>query len=127
MKLLFGLPSKHGRIDLLYPLVRLAARQLGISPKLLYRWQQAQLVAEVGSEEVARDPEVRASNKLSRSSTFKKSLGHLRPVDPVSTYQHIAQRAAQVAVRQLCRVLGVAPVAYYAWRHRRQQPSAEPV
>ena len=37
-----------------------AARQLGISPKLLYRWQQAQLVAEVGSEEVARDPEVRA-------------------------------------------------------------------
>ena len=34
-------------------------RQLGISPKLLYRWQQAQLVAEVGSEEVARDPEVR--------------------------------------------------------------------
>ena len=37
-----------------------AARQLGISPKLLYRWQQAQFVAEVGSEEVARDPEVRA-------------------------------------------------------------------
>ena len=37
-----------------------AARQLGISPKLLYRWQQAQLVAEVCSEEVARDPEVRA-------------------------------------------------------------------
>ncbi|WP_375374046.1 transposase [Hymenobacter sublimis] len=37
-----------------------AARQLGIRPKRLYRWQQAQLVAEVGSEEVARDPEVRA-------------------------------------------------------------------
>jgi len=37
-----------------------AARQLGISAKLLYRWQQAQLVAEVGSVEVARDPEVRA-------------------------------------------------------------------
>ncbi|TGE03698.1 transposase [Hymenobacter fodinae] len=36
-----------------------AARQSGISPKLLYRWQQAQLVAEVGSEEVACDPEVR--------------------------------------------------------------------
>jgi transposase len=36
-----------------------AAQQLGISPKLLYRWQQAQLVAEVGSVEVARDPEVR--------------------------------------------------------------------
>ena len=30
------------------------------SPKLLYRWQQAQLVAEVGSVEVARDPEVRS-------------------------------------------------------------------
>jgi transposase len=37
-----------------------AARQLGISSKLLYRWQQAQLMAEVGSEEVARNPEVRA-------------------------------------------------------------------
>lgn len=37
-----------------------AARQLGISPKLLYCWQQAQFVAEVGSEEVARGPEVRA-------------------------------------------------------------------
>ena len=37
-----------------------AAQQLGIRPKLLYRWQQAQLVAEVGSVEVARDPEVRA-------------------------------------------------------------------
>ena len=37
-----------------------AARQLGISPKLLYRWQQVQLVAEVGSEELARDSEVRA-------------------------------------------------------------------
>ena len=43
-----------------------AARQLGISLKLLYRWQQAQLVVEVGSVEVARDPEVqalRAANK----------------------------------------------------------------
>ena len=37
-----------------------AARQLGSRPKLRYRWQQAQLVAEVGSVEVARDPEVRA-------------------------------------------------------------------
>ena len=33
---------------------------MSISPKLLYRWQQAQLVVEVGSAEVARDPEVRA-------------------------------------------------------------------
>ena len=43
-----------------------AARQLGISPKLLYRWQQAQVVIEVGSVQVARDPEVRtlrAANK----------------------------------------------------------------
>ena len=36
-----------------------AAQQLGISPKLLYRWQEAKLVAEVGSVEVARDPQVR--------------------------------------------------------------------
>ena len=37
-----------------------AAQQLGISPKLLHRSQQAQVVAEVGGMEVARDPEVRA-------------------------------------------------------------------
>ena len=37
-----------------------AARQLGISPKLLYRWQPAQLVVEVGSGKVSHDPEVRA-------------------------------------------------------------------
>ncbi|MBF9239255.1 hypothetical protein I2I05_17815 [Hymenobacter sp. BT683] len=37
-----------------------AARQLGINPKLLDRGQQAQVVAEVGSEELALDPEIRA-------------------------------------------------------------------
>ncbi|RSK46369.1 hypothetical protein EI293_04150 [Hymenobacter perfusus] len=36
------------------------ARHLGISRKLLYHWQQAQVVAEVGHVEVARAPEVRA-------------------------------------------------------------------
>ncbi len=37
-----------------------ATRQLGSRPKLLYRRQQAQVVAEVGRVEVARNPEVRA-------------------------------------------------------------------
>lgn len=44
----------------------------------------------------------------------------------MSTYQHIAQRQAQVPVRQLCQVLRVAPAAYYAWSRRRQQPVVEP-
>ena len=39
---------------------RAAARPLGSSEKLLYRWQQRQAAAELGSEELARDPEVRA-------------------------------------------------------------------
>ena len=43
----------------------------------------------------------------------------------MSTYQHIAQRQAQVPVQQLCHVLRVAPRAYYAWR-RRQAPAPEP-
>ncbi|WP_345053825.1 transposase [Hymenobacter glaciei] len=51
-----------------------AARQLGISPKLLYRWQQAQLVAEVGSVEVAATrkyaPCARPTSGWRRSSTF---------------------------------------------------------
>jgi transposase InsO family protein len=38
----------------------------------------------------------------------------------VSTYQHIAQRAAHVPVRPLCQVLRVAPAAYYAWLRRHQ-------
>lgn len=49
-------PDKRRKYDEAF---KAAARQLGISPKLLYRWQQAQLVADVGSEEVARDSEVR--------------------------------------------------------------------
>lgn len=64
-----------------------AARQLGISPKLLYRWQQAQVVAEVGSVEVARDPEVRALRAANKRLTqeldiLKKALvifGQLTP------------------------------------------------
>jgi transposase InsO family protein len=44
----------------------------------------------------------------------------------VSTYEHIAQRAGQVPVRQLCQTLRVAPAAYYAWHCRRQAPTAEP-
>jgi hypothetical protein len=58
--------------------------------------------------------------------TFKKSLGHLRPAAPVSTYQHIAHRQAHVPVRQLCQVLHVALAAYYVWRRAGQQPVAEP-
>ena len=33
----------------------------------------------------------------------------------MSTCEHIAQRATQVPVCQLCRVLRVASAAYYAW------------
>ncbi len=44
----------------------------------------------------------------------------------MSTYQHIAQRAVHVPVRQLCQVLRVAPAAYYAWRRTGQRPVAEP-
>jgi transposase len=74
-----------------------AARQLGISPKLLYRWQQAQLVAEVGSEEVVRDPEVRALRlkraeqeldilkKALVSACFKRRLGQPTWCAPIST------------------------------------------
>ena len=83
------------------------AQQLGIRPKLLRRWQQAQFVAEVSGVEVARNPEVRALRaRLKRaepeSDVLKRSLGHLRPANAVSAYQHSAQRAGQAPVRQLC-------------------------
>jgi len=74
-------------------------------------------MAEVGSVEVARDSggrALRAANKrLAQELDILKSLGHLRPADPVSTYRYIAQRASQVLVRHLCQVLRVAPAAYY--------------
>lgn len=44
----------------------------------------------------------------------------------MSTYHHIAQRAGQAPVRQLCQVLRVAPAAYYAWQRRQQVPAVEP-
>ena len=64
-------PSKRRRYDEAFKIKALclasescstqaAFRQLGISPKLRHRWQQTPLVAEGGSGEVARDPEVRA-------------------------------------------------------------------
>ena len=49
---------------------------MGISPKRLYRWQQAQLVAEVGSVEAARDPEVRALR--ARPKRAEQELGILK-------------------------------------------------
>lgn len=39
---------------------------------------------------------------------------------------HIAQRAPQVPVRQLCQVLHVAPAAYYAWQRHREGLLVEP-
>ncbi len=50
-----------------------AAQQLGSSPKLLYRRQQAQFVAEVSSVEVtrARDPEVRALSTANKRRAHK--------------------------------------------------------
>jgi len=54
---------------------------LGINPKLRYRWQQAQLIAEVGRVEVARDSEIRQLRaQLKRAEQeldMLKSLGHL--------------------------------------------------
>ena len=50
-------PNKRRKYDEAY---KARTRALGIRPKWLYRWQQAQIVAEVGSVGVARDPEVRA-------------------------------------------------------------------
>jgi putative transposase len=44
----------------------------------------------------------------------------------VSVCQHIARRAGQVPVRQLCQVLRVAPAAYYAWQRRQQVLTVEP-
>ena len=45
----------------------------------------------------------------------------------MSVYQYIAQRRRQVPVRQLCRVLRVAPSDYYAWQQHAQVPALEPV
>ena len=44
----------------------------------------------------------------------------------MSTYQHIAQRAAHVPVRQLCQALRVAPAAYHAWHRQQGCPNPEP-
>ena len=60
------------------------------------------MVIEVGSVEVARDPEARSGRRQQAASAgveyFKKSLGHLRPADPMSTYRYTAQRQVRVPV-----------------------------
>ena len=80
-------------------------------------------MAEVGSVEVARDPEVRALRAANKRLAQELDIQELdilkKPWSssasrPVSTYCYIAQRAGQVPVRQLCQTLRVAPAAYYA-------------
>ena len=44
----------------------------------------------------------------------------------MSTYRYIAQCQVRVPVRQLCRVLHIAPSAYYAWHRQQGQPVPEP-
>ncbi len=67
---------------------------MGINPKLLYCWQQ-QVVAEVGSVEVTRDPEVRALCYVLRvtTSAYYAWRTKTRRLTPVPAWQ--------VAVRQL--------------------------
>ncbi|WP_165768385.1 transposase [Hymenobacter amundsenii] len=55
-----------------------AARQLGVSPGLLYRWQQAQVVAEVARFGRARDTEVRVLR--ARPKRAEKELNTLKEV-----------------------------------------------
>ncbi|WP_143080346.1 hypothetical protein [Hymenobacter arizonensis] len=77
----------------------------------------------MGSQEVARDPEVRAlragnkrlAQELDMLNTALASaclMRRLAQPTPVSTYQHIARQAARVPVRQRCQVLRVALAAY---------------
>lgn len=56
-----------------------AARQLGSRSKLLYRWPQAQLVAAVDREKVARNPEGRALRAPLGSNHVPVVSGLARP------------------------------------------------
>ena len=107
-----------------------AARQLGIRPKLLYRWQQAQLVAKVGSEEVARDPQVRALRaRLKRAeqklNILKKpwSSSASRPGEHLPAHRSaVRPRARAPALPRLTR----RPQRVHAWLRQQGQPMPEP-
>ena len=99
-----------------------AARQLGISPKLLYRWQQAQLVAEVTGTKVTHDPEVRALRAANKR--LAQEMDILKKALVISDQP--ARRAVYVSVRQPCQALRMVPAAYYERRYRWQQLVVEP-
>lgn len=76
---------------------RAAAHQLDISEKLLYRWQQAQAVAEAGSVEHAQDPAYRAlraeNQRLERELAILKkhwSSSAARPDEHLPFYRAAA-------------------------------------
>jgi hypothetical protein len=92
---------------------------LGISEKLFYRWQQ-QVAAELGSEELSRDPEVRAARRAAAGATRAGYLKKPWPSSAVSRYRFIDRHRHGLPVRELCTVLRVAPSSYYAWRHQQQ-------
>jgi transposase len=86
-------PDKRRKYDAAFraEALRLAEQSRGPRtehhPKMLCRWQQAQVVAEVGSEALARDPEkwaLRAANKrlAQKVGIFKKAIAIFSTTPP---------------------------------------------
>ena len=62
---------------------------------MLYRWQQAQLVAEVGSVEVARDPEVRDPEVRALRARLKRAEQELDSLKKALVSACLTRRLAQ--------------------------------
>ena len=104
-----------------------AARALNINAKLLYQWQKAaQKPLPTDPAEAAEVRALRTANKrlaqepdiLKKLSSSAKCLRRIfASPDPMGPLHFIDQQRVQYPVQQLCRMLGVVPSRYYAWRH----------